>query len=68
MKSITELLRHQLQIKSLITTNMNIHNLSKSDLFHLIAELKLYKSGFLSTEELSSELTEILNAVKQITM
>ena len=46
---------------------MNIHNLSKSDLTTLIAELNQYKSGNITTAELSPELTEILNAVKQVT-
>ena len=46
---------------------MNIHNLSKSDLTTLIAELNQYKSGNITTAELSTELTEILNAVEQFT-
>ena len=46
---------------------MNIHNLSKADLLTLKYELTQYKLGDITTEELSPELTEILNAVKQIT-
>jgi len=46
---------------------MNIHNLSKEDLHALIAELNQYKAGNVTTEELSTELTEILNAVVQVT-
>ena len=47
--------------------NMNIHNLSKADLLTLKYELTQYKLGNITTEQLSPELTEILNAVKQIT-
>ena len=47
---------------------MNIHNLSKSDLILLKYELTQYKLGNITTEELSPELTEILNAVKQVTV
>ena len=46
---------------------MNIHNLSKSDLTTLIAELNQYKLRNITTAELSPELTEILNAVEQFT-
>ena len=47
---------------------MNIHNLSKDDLILLKYELTQYKLGNITTEELSPELTEILDAVKQFTM
>ena len=46
---------------------MNIHNLSKDDLILLKYELTQYKVGNITTEQLSQELTEILNAVKQVT-
>jgi hypothetical protein len=46
---------------------MNIHNLSKADLLILKHELTQYKLGNITTAELSPELTEILNAVKQAT-
>ena len=46
---------------------MNIRNLSKDDLILLKYELTQYKVGNITTDELSPELTEILNAVKQIT-
>jgi len=47
---------------------MNIHNLSKDDLMLLKYELTQYKVGNITTEQLSPELTEILDAVKQVTM
>jgi O-phosphoseryl-tRNA(Cys) synthetase len=47
---------------------MNIHNLSKIDLLTLKNELTQYKLGNITTEQLSPELTEILNAVKQVTV
>ena len=47
---------------------MNIHNLSKIDLLTLKSELTQYKLGNITTAELSPELTEILDAVKQVTM
>jgi len=46
---------------------MNIHNLSKIDLLTLKSELTQYKLGNITTEQLSPELTEILDAVKQVT-
>jgi len=53
-----------------VTNNkqMNIHNLSKIDLLTLKNELTQYKLGNITTEQLSPELTEILDAVKQVTM
>ena len=47
---------------------MNLHNLSKSDLILLKYELTQYKLGNITTEHLSPELTEILDAVKKVTM
>ena len=47
---------------------MNLHNLSKSDLILLKYELTQYKLGNITTEQLSPELTEILDAVKKVTM
>ena len=46
---------------------MDIHNLSKDDLQLLIIELHQYKYGMVTTEDLSESLTEILDAVKQVT-
>jgi hypothetical protein len=51
---------------------MNTHNLTKRDLLALMQELKQSYSnpriGNITNAELSPELTEILSAVKQVTV
>ena len=47
---------------------MNIHNLSREDILALLQELEQLKLSNITEKELSIELVEILNVVKQITV